>query len=109
MEGEKQLYSLNRKTTSELVGFFDDMYNYKLKSLKEYIENKERNKWKPYTGKKWCWQVRLETYIFVKHSCQSVLNLNASLLLLIGTYGSMHYLQEYQIKKQRLKYFIYPA
>jgi DNA-binding transcriptional ArsR family regulator len=43
-KGKNRLYSLNRKTTSELLGFFDDMYNYKLKSLKEYIENKERNK-----------------------------------------------------------------
>ena len=43
-EGKNRLYSLNRKTTSELVGFFDDMYNYKLKSLKEYVENKERKK-----------------------------------------------------------------
>ena len=51
-KGEKQLYSLNRKTTSELVGFFDDMYDYKLKSLKEYVENKERNKGKLYTDKK---------------------------------------------------------
>jgi ArsR family transcriptional regulator, arsenate/arsenite/antimonite-responsive transcriptional repressor len=51
-EGKNRLYSLNRKTTSELVRFFDDMYDYKLKSLKEYVENKERNKGKPYTGKK---------------------------------------------------------
>ncbi len=50
-EGKNRLYSLNRKTTSELVRFFDDMYDYK-KSLKEYVENKERNKGKPYTGKK---------------------------------------------------------
>jgi hypothetical protein len=28
------------------------MYDYKLKSLKEYVENKERNKGKPYTDKK---------------------------------------------------------
>ena len=43
-EGKNKLYSLNRKTTSELVRFFDDMYDYKLKSLKEYIENKERKR-----------------------------------------------------------------
>jgi ArsR family transcriptional regulator, arsenate/arsenite/antimonite-responsive transcriptional repressor len=43
-EGKNRLYSLNRKTTSELVRFFDDMYDYKLKSLKEYVENKERKK-----------------------------------------------------------------
>ena len=43
-EGKNRLYSLNRKTTSELVRFFDDMYDYKLKSLKEYVENKETKK-----------------------------------------------------------------
>jgi hypothetical protein len=32
---------LNRKTTSEVVRFFDDMYDYNLNSLKEYVENKE--------------------------------------------------------------------
>lgn len=41
-EGKNKLYSLNRKTTSELVRFFDDMYDYELKSLKEYAENKEK-------------------------------------------------------------------
>jgi len=39
--GQYRLYSLNRKTTSELVRFFDDMYEYNLNSLKEYVENKE--------------------------------------------------------------------
>ena len=39
--GQYRFYSLNRKTTSELVRFFDDMYEYNLNSLKEYIENKE--------------------------------------------------------------------
>ena len=43
-EGKNKLYSLNRKTTAELARFFDDMYDYKLKSLKEYIENKERKR-----------------------------------------------------------------
>ena len=37
-EGKNRLYSLNRKTTSDLVRFFDDMYDYKIKSLKEYVE-----------------------------------------------------------------------
>jgi hypothetical protein len=41
-QGKNKLYSLNRKTTSELVRFFDDMYDYELKSLKEYAENKEK-------------------------------------------------------------------
>jgi len=48
-EGKNRLYSLNRKTTSELVRFFDDMYDYKLKSLKEYVENKERKNGKKYS------------------------------------------------------------
>jgi ArsR family transcriptional regulator, arsenate/arsenite/antimonite-responsive transcriptional repressor len=43
-EGKNKLYSLNRKTTSELVRFFDDMYDYELKSLKEYAENKKKRK-----------------------------------------------------------------
>ena len=38
--GQNRFYSLNRKTTLELVRFFDDMYDYNLKSLKEYVENK---------------------------------------------------------------------
>ena len=51
-EGKNRLYSLNRKTTSDLVRFFDDMYDYKIKSLKEYVEKQERNKGKLYTDKK---------------------------------------------------------
>ena len=43
-EGKNKVYSLNRKTTSELVRFFDDMYDYELKSLKEYAENKKKRK-----------------------------------------------------------------
>jgi DNA-binding transcriptional ArsR family regulator len=43
-EGKNRLYSLNRKKASELVQFFDDMYDYKLKSLKEYVENKKRKR-----------------------------------------------------------------
>ena len=43
-EGKNKLYPLNRKTTAELARFFDDMYDYKLNSLKEYIENKEGKK-----------------------------------------------------------------
>ena len=39
--GQNRFYSLNRRTTSELVRFFDDMYDYNLRSLKEYVENKE--------------------------------------------------------------------
>ncbi|MDQ3903503.1 MAG: metalloregulator ArsR/SmtB family transcription factor [Thermoproteota archaeon] len=40
-KGQNRFYSLNRRTTSELVRFFDDMYDYNLHSLKEYVENKE--------------------------------------------------------------------
>jgi ArsR family transcriptional regulator, arsenate/arsenite/antimonite-responsive transcriptional repressor len=40
-KGQYRFYSLNRKTTLELVRFFDDMYDYNLNSLKEYVENKE--------------------------------------------------------------------
>jgi DNA-binding transcriptional ArsR family regulator len=43
-QGKYRYYSLNRKTTSELAQFFDDMYDYNLKSLKEYVENKENKK-----------------------------------------------------------------
>jgi len=39
--GQYRFYSLNRNTTSELVRFFDDMYEYNLNSLKKYVENKE--------------------------------------------------------------------
>jgi len=43
-EGKNRFYSLNRKKSLKLVEFFEDMYKYNLKSLKEYIENKERKK-----------------------------------------------------------------
>ena len=39
-KGKNRYYSLSRSTTSELAQYFDDMYDYKLKSLKEYVENK---------------------------------------------------------------------
>ena len=52
MEGGKTVVLFEQKDNFRVSGFFDDMYNYKLKSLKEYVENKERNKGKPYTGKK---------------------------------------------------------
>ena len=42
--GKNRFYSLNRMKTLELVEFFEDMHKYNLKSLKEYIENKERKK-----------------------------------------------------------------
>ena len=43
-QGKKRLYSLNRKKTLEMVKFFEEMYDYNLKSLKEYVENKERKR-----------------------------------------------------------------
>jgi DNA-binding transcriptional ArsR family regulator len=42
--GKNRFYSLNKKRTLDLVAFFEDMYDYNLNSLKEYIENKERKK-----------------------------------------------------------------
>jgi hypothetical protein len=35
---------VNRKRTLELVAFLEDMYDYNLKSLKEYVESKEKNR-----------------------------------------------------------------
>jgi DNA-binding transcriptional ArsR family regulator len=43
-QGKNRFYSLNRRRTLELVGFFEDMYDYNLKSLKEYVEAKEKKK-----------------------------------------------------------------
>ena len=43
-QGKNRFYSLNRHRTLELVEFFEDMYDYNLKSLKEYVENKERKR-----------------------------------------------------------------
>ena len=42
--GKNRFYSLNRRKTLDLVAFFEDMYDYNLNSLKEYVENKERKK-----------------------------------------------------------------
>jgi len=41
-QGKNRFYSLNRHRTLELVEFFEDMYDYNLKSLKEYVEGKEK-------------------------------------------------------------------
>ena len=43
-QGKNRFYSLNRKRSLELVEFFEDIYGYNLKSLKEYVENKERKR-----------------------------------------------------------------
>jgi ArsR family transcriptional regulator len=42
-QGKNRFYSLNRKRPFELVQFLEDMYGYNLNSLKEYVQNKERN------------------------------------------------------------------
>lgn len=41
-QGKNRFYSLNRNKTLELVKFFEDIYDYNLKSLKEYVENRKR-------------------------------------------------------------------
>jgi ArsR family transcriptional regulator, arsenate/arsenite/antimonite-responsive transcriptional repressor len=43
-QGKTRFYTLNRDRTLELVEFFEDTYDYNLKSLNEYIENKERKR-----------------------------------------------------------------
>ena len=43
-QGKTRFYILNRDRTLELVEFFEDMYDYNLNLLKEYIENKERKR-----------------------------------------------------------------
>src|SRR2546426_5487358 len=40
-QGKNRFYSLNRKRTLKLIEFFEDMYDYSLNSLKEYVENKK--------------------------------------------------------------------
>lgn len=40
-QGKNRFYSLNRKRTLKLIEFFEDMYDYNLNSLKEYVENKK--------------------------------------------------------------------
>jgi ArsR family transcriptional regulator len=40
--GKNRFYSLNRDKSLELIEFLEQMYDYKLSSLKEYVENKEK-------------------------------------------------------------------
>jgi hypothetical protein len=40
-QGKNRFYSLNKKKTLKLLEFFEDMYDYNLNSLKEYVENKK--------------------------------------------------------------------
>ena len=39
---KNMFYTLNRDKSLELVEFFEDIYDYNLKSLKEYVEGKEK-------------------------------------------------------------------
>jgi ArsR family transcriptional regulator len=43
-EGQNRYYSVNRNAMSEMMQFFDLFWDDRLKSLKEYVENKERKK-----------------------------------------------------------------
>jgi ArsR family transcriptional regulator len=43
-EGQNRYYSVNRDRMSEMMRFFDQFWDDRLKSLKEYVENKNRRK-----------------------------------------------------------------
>ena len=43
-EGQNRYYSVNRDGMSDMMRFFDQFWDDRLKSLKEYVENKERRK-----------------------------------------------------------------
>ena len=43
-KGQNRYYSVNRDGMSEMMRFFDQFWDDRLKSLKEYVENKERRK-----------------------------------------------------------------
>lgn len=43
-QGKNEFYSINQKKALELLSFFEKMWGYKLDSLKEFVENKERKK-----------------------------------------------------------------
>ncbi|HMK32301.1 MAG TPA: metalloregulator ArsR/SmtB family transcription factor [Nitrosopumilaceae archaeon] len=42
--GKNRYYSLEEKKSVEMIDFFEKMWGYKMNSLKEFIENKERKK-----------------------------------------------------------------
>jgi ArsR family transcriptional regulator, arsenate/arsenite/antimonite-responsive transcriptional repressor len=42
--GKNRLYSINQKQALELMKFFEDIWGYKLDSLKEFVENEERRR-----------------------------------------------------------------
>lgn len=43
-KGKNKFYSINQKQALELMKFFENMWSYKLDSLKEFVENKEKKK-----------------------------------------------------------------
>jgi len=43
-QGKNRLHSLNRRKTLELIQFLEDIYDYNLKSLKEYVESRKKKK-----------------------------------------------------------------
>ncbi|TAK27052.1 MAG: ArsR family transcriptional regulator [Nitrosarchaeum sp.] len=43
-QGKNKFYSINQKQALGLMKFFETMWGYKLDSLKEFVENKEKKK-----------------------------------------------------------------
>ena len=43
-QGKNRFYSLNKDRALDLLEFFEAIYDYNLKSLKEYVEAKEKKK-----------------------------------------------------------------
>jgi len=43
-QGKNEFYSINQKQALELLKFFENVWGYKLDSLKEFVENKEGKK-----------------------------------------------------------------
>jgi DNA-binding transcriptional ArsR family regulator len=43
-QGKNKFYSVNQKQTLEVMKFFESMWGYKMDSLKEFVENRERRK-----------------------------------------------------------------
>ncbi len=43
-QGKNKFYSINQKEALELMKFFENMWGYKMDSLKEFVENKEKKK-----------------------------------------------------------------
>ena len=41
--GKNRIYSLNTEKTVEMMKFFTSIWGYKLKSLKEFLENEQKN------------------------------------------------------------------